>query len=311
MNIMDIIKIYESLKDNIEELIYTCGYAISDSDQITYIRSYLRNFNSFDEGIIFLGNISREINSDNELSIKINKFISRLNEISFKYNVHSFNEFSSLIKGLWNYNHFYDIDLLRIVLKFPEDYNLGDIYIDMVNESLVENPNESIGTSSEPIFTMLSNDERYYECNLKILSNPSVDWRVLRNGTTALEHFIYSYNNANSEASKKYYHDVIMNAIKSSLCIFNSRFYHDKGHNIVSREVGLDHLGLYPINIVCKLEDPNFIEEIRNYLLTNDGLNHQVSMYTDKNEYCDKIIEDFKSEIERRETSIPKINRLD
>lgn len=311
MNIMDAIKTYKSFKDFLDELIYTTGYVDIDDNQRVEIQGYLKGFNSFDDGIKYLEDKVRVIGSYNELTPKIEKFIKRINEFISKTNIHSFNEFGSRIKELWDENHFYDVDLIRIVLCYPEDYNLGDIYIDMVNESLIENVNKAIGTSSEPIFTMLPNDERYYESNLKLLSSPEVDWKVLRNGTTALEYYIFSYNHATNDTAKKYFHDVIMNAMKSSLCIFNSQFYHHKGCTSIPRVPNIDHLGLYPLDRSFIISDPDFIEEIRNYLLTSDGINHQESIYTDKCEYCDKIIEDFKNEIKRTGNCISKTNRLE
>lgn len=45
----------------------------------------------------------------------------------------------------------------------------------MVKENMIKDPNICIGTSSEPLFTMLPKKQELLIYNLKIIANPLVD----------------------------------------------------------------------------------------------------------------------------------------
>ena len=91
---------------------------------------------------------------------------------------------------------------------------------------------------------------------------------------------------------KKYYHDVIMNGIKSSMCLLDDVYYHTRDSWKTTNDIGLSYLSLYPISSSNStvLEDQKFINEIKEYLTSEEGLEHQISLYSKTNENGDKAI---------------------
>ena len=116
---------------------------------------------------------------------------------------------------------------------------------DAVKENMIKDPNICIGTSSEPLFTMLPKKQELLIYNLKVIANPLVDWTILKNGTIALESFIYAYEKSENEMLKKYYHDIIMIAIKSNMCVFNNKYFKNPRYSCFESVTGLYLLSLY------------------------------------------------------------------
>lgn len=281
-NIKEIISDYDQLKCDLILLLF------SPLDE--HQKEILKTFNDFDIDIKKLENIS---NNSNIIKLK-----NTISTISTKYNIHSIKDLENKIIELWDEHHFFDKDLIKVSLHWLNDNNsLGKIYIDMIKENLITNPNIAIGVSSEPIFTLLPEQEEYMEYNLKLLSEPTIDWNLLKNGTPVLENFVNKYNNAKNDTMKKYYHDVIMTGIKSNLCLFDNTYYHSRNSWNTKRDIGLSYLSLYPTSSSNYevLKDPEFIKEIKEYLLSEEGLEHQLSLYKDNNEDIDKTIVYLKS----------------
>ena len=168
----------------------------------------------------------------------------------------------------------------------------------MVRENLIKDPNIRIGTSSEPLFTILPKKEELLIYNLSVIANPLVDWTILRNGVIALESFIYEYETSESEMLKKYYHDIIMIAIKGNMCVFNNRYCKNPKNGYFESKTGLYLLSLFnDKNIQClhsRLSDDNFIKEIKEYLVSDDGYNHQLELYKEHNYQGDSDLNQIK-----------------
>ncbi len=223
---------------------------------------------------------------DNNLNYKFTKYLNNLIIFAEKYNIDSFEEIENKALKLWSQEHIYDESLLKYIIRIDSD-NLYKIYVDMVRENLIKDPNIRIGTSSEPLFTMLPKKDELLIYNLKIIANPLVDWTILRNGIIALEYFIYEYETSENDTLKKYYHDIIMIAIKGNMCVFNNRYFIDSKHSYIEKDTGLYLLSLYNgknIQYLHKrLSDNNFIKEIKEYLISDDGYNHQLKLYKENN----------------------------
>ena len=279
--VLEAIKDYDKLKCNLELLKF--------SPLNEYQKEVLKVFNYFDIDMIKIESTS---NGSNILIDELIKLKDIINIITSKYNIHSIQEFENRIVELWDTHHFFDIELLRIVLGWVDENNpLGKIYIDMVKENLISNPNVAVGVSSEPIFTLLPKYEKFVDYNLIVLSDTKVDWNLLKNGTPVLESLVYDYNHEINTVMKKYYHDVIMNGIKSAMCLFNNTYYHSRNSWKTKRDIGLCYLSLFPTtSCSIVLEDPEFINEVKEYLLCDGGLEQQVSLYSDINDDGDKAI---------------------
>ena len=168
----------------------------------------------------------------------------------------------------------------------------------MVRENLIKDPNVHIGTSSEPLFTMLPKKEKLLVYNLKIIASPLVDWTILKNGTIPLEYFICEYEISKDEILKKYFHDIIMSALKENMCVFNNRYIKKTGCSYYERVTGLYLLSLYEVEDVNglhnRLSDDGFIKEINEYLLSDEGYNHQLKLYKEHNLQGDRSLNQIK-----------------
>ena len=168
----------------------------------------------------------------------------------------------------------------------------------MVRENLIKDPNVYIGTSSEPLFTMLPKKKELLNYNLKIISNTLVDWTILKNGTITLEHFIAEYEASKNEILKKYYRNIIMIAVKGNMCVFNNRYYKNKINGYFERVTGLYLLLLFDDNNIQslhnRLNDDFLIKEIKEYLISDDGFNHQLELYKEHNHQGDSGLNQIK-----------------
>ena len=234
---------------------------------------------------------------DNNLNHKIINYLKNLIIFAEKYNIDSFKEIENKILKIWNQEHIYDESLLKYIIRIDSD-NLYKIYIDMVRENLIKDPNIPIGTSSEPLFTMLPKKKELLNYNLKIISNPLVDWTILKNGTITLEHFIAEYEASKNEILKKYYRNIIMIAVKGNMCVFNNRYYKNKINGYFERVTGLYLLSLFDDNNIQslhnRLNDDFLIKEIKEYLISDDGFNHQLELYIEHNHQGDSGLNQIK-----------------
>lgn len=280
---------------------YNFSGLVDDTDLRDKIKNDLLSLNDFS----IIDNINKYINRFNVVdsySKRLSNIIILINNVRAKYGINSINEFEDKIINYWDEQHIYDIELLSDVvhhIKYSIYRNkttkLDKIYMDMINEDLIDDPNIEIGSSNEPFYTMLPSCEKYIDCNLKVISNSKVDWSLMRNGTTSLEVFVNCYNNEDNKILKKYYHDLIILALKNSLCVFNDVYYNSRNAAGIKKNIGLVYLSLYPSNGYShKLNDNIFIDEINDYILSEEGFNHQINMYKDINDDANRAISNMK-----------------
>ena len=274
------------------------------------LMNYFSNFKS-----INLENIINNIPSDGIFEeYKFKELIDTytyLYKISQEYDINCINDISNKILSIWDLNPTADslfIQKLILIIcpsQFDFIYNkymdkslLGKIYIDLVNCSIID-PNQPVGASSEPLYEMLPIGIEYYDTNLKVISNPIINWSMYSNGSHTLDRMCCHYTNSKEKSKEfetKYYHDIIMTAIKSSCSLFNDIF---DNHGIKKYEPLYIRLMGFSKRY-SGLKDKGFIEEIKNYLLSDGGFSHQLDLYTYHNEISDKIIEELKAEREKK-----------
>ena len=285
MELTIIIEEYYNLICEMNYLLILLNGVLEDNETIQFISD---NFKHINKTLNYLDN-----SVDKDLNHKIINYLNNLIMFAKKYNVNSFEEIEDRILTLWEHEHIYDETLLKYVIRIESD-NLYKIYIDMVRENLIKDPNVHIGTSSEPLFTMLPKKKRLLIYNLKIIASPLVNWTILKNGTIPLEYFICEYETSKDEILKKYFHDIIMSALKGNMCVFNNRYIKKTGCSYYERVTGLYLLSLYEIEDVKglhnRLSDDGFIKEINEYLLSDEGYNHQLKLYKEHNIQGDKSL---------------------
>ena len=298
MIITIIIEEYYNLICEMNYLLILSNGVLEDNKSIQYVKEKILINNNFKH--IDIEKILKYLHNsidDNDLNHKIISYLKNLIIFAEKYNIDSFEEIENKILKLWNQEHIYDESLLKYIVRIDSD-NLYKIYINMVRENLIKDPNICIGTSSEPLFTMLPKKEELLIYNLKVIANPSVDWTILKNGTIALEYFIYEYEASENEMLKNYYHDIIMTAIKGNMCVFNNRYFKKSRYSSYESVTGLYLLSLYEDENIQyfhkRLSDDNFINEIKKYLISNDGYNHQLELYKEHNLQGDSSLNQIK-----------------
>ncbi len=298
MVITIIIKEYYNLICEMNYLLILSNGVLEDNESVQFVKEKILINNNFKH--IDIEKILKYLHNsitNNDLSYKIINYLKNLIIFAEKYNIDSFEEIENKILKLWNQEHIYDESLLKYIIRIDSD-NLYKIYIDMVRENLIKDPNIRIGTSSEPLFTMLPKREELLIYNLKVIANQSVDWTILNNGTIALEHFIYEYETSENEILKNYYHDIIMTAIKGNMCVFNNRYFKNLRYSYFESVTGLYLLSLYEDENIqdshTRLSNDNFIKEIKEYLISNDGYNHQLELYKEHNLQGDSSLNQIK-----------------
>ena len=289
MELTIIIEEYYNLICEMNYLLILLNGVLEDNETIQFISD---NFKHINKTLNYLDN-----SVDKDLNHKIINYLNNLIMFAKKYNVNSFEEIEDRILTLWEHEHIYDETLLKYVIRIDSD-NLYKIFIDMVKENLIKDPNVHVGTSSEPLFTMLPKKKKLLIYNLAIIASPLVDWTILKNGTIPLEHFIYEYETTNNEILKKYFHDIIMSALKGNMCVFNNRYFKKTGCSYYEIVTGLYLLSLYEVEDVeglhNRLSDDGFIKEINEYLLSDEGYNHQLKLYKEHNIQGDRSLNQIK-----------------
>lgn len=294
---------------NIQNSIFTIRIILNSLDEDVSTKDlslfeYFYNFNRVNIEELYSNLINNNVPS--EKADRIVTALKILKETYDNFNVNNLDELSTIILSCWNYSKIYSDELIRDVLRIERteqvwknlpksNISLLEIYKDMVKNNMIANPNISIGSSSERLYTMLPEERSCYDSNLKIISNPTIDWSIYRNGCNPLEHYCYLYNNSKCEVERKYHHDLIITAIASSCSLFNNRFawhaYSDKtqetiNYNLVAITNKLD-------NKRHAIKDIEFINEIRTLLLTDELFNHQMELYTEKNEDAESAIKEL------------------
>ena len=154
MTLTIIIEEYYNLICEMNYLLIVLNGVLEDDENIQFIKEKILINDNFKH--IDIDNILKYLQNsvDNDLNFKLIKYLKNLIIFAEKYNVNSFEEIEDRILTLWEHGHIYDETLLKYVIRIDSD-NLYKIYIDMVRENLIKDPNVHIGTSSEPLFTML------------------------------------------------------------------------------------------------------------------------------------------------------------
>ena len=179
--------------------------SIKESD----LYAYYDNFKSID-----INKITLDLNNAFLPSYKVNRLINVLNLLKStydKYGVNNLYELSLKILDNWNNTKFYNDELIKDILLIERhnkkllnfDKSLSKIYKDIVENNMINNPNIPIGSSSERLYTMLPDDDSCYKYNLKVISNPMIDWSIYKNGCNALGSFCLKYNNSKNEKESK------------------------------------------------------------------------------------------------------------
>lgn len=231
--------------------------------------------------------------------------LSVLKETFDKYDVNNLDDLSLKISKLWKNSKMYSEELIKNTLLIEDigwsnlpksNISLLNIYKDIVEYDMILDPNIPIGTSSERLYTMLPADSSCYKYNLKVISNPMIDWSIYRNGCNPLEHYCALYNRSKNDIERKYYHDLIITAILSSCSLFNNKFaWHTPANKT---EKMINYYLLVEKNEMNKrkhsINDSSFINEIHELLLTDELFNHQLKLYNEKNEKAEEVIKELK-----------------
>ena len=168
MRLTTIIKEYYSLFCKMNYLSILSTWTLEDDENIQFIVGKILindNFKNID-----MEEILKYLHSsidDNNLNHEMIRYLNNLIIFAEKYNIDSFEEIENRILELWNQHHIYDESLLKYIIRIDSD-NLYKIYIDMVRENLIKDPNIRIGTSSEPLFTMLPKTKELLIYNLRV-----------------------------------------------------------------------------------------------------------------------------------------------
>ena len=272
---------------------------IDKNEAENLVFKYFSDFSSVNTANLYESLVSNNI--PHEKANRIVDILKILEDTYMKYNVSNLDELSVKIFNCWNKCKFYSDDLIRTILLIlndkylPKSSLIFDIYKDIVNSNMITDPNINVGSSFEKLYTMLPKDKSCYQSNLKVISNPLVDWSTYRNGTNPLEHYCFLYNNSKNLEERKYYHDLILAAIFGSCSLFNNKFkIHSNGERVV------ETINYYLVAVLDKVDDvrhsikdPEFISEIRNLLLKDELFNHQMGLYTEKNIDADSVISEL------------------
>lgn len=256
--------------------------------------SYFYNFKSIN--YVEIVNFFSDMKIEKEKLYRLLNYYSIIVDLYNEYQINSINELSLVILDKWEENKVYDDSIIKNVLLietskreiFPTSkYSLLKIYKDMVSNNMIKNPNLLIGSSNEMLYTLLPNDSSCYEYNLKILSMPNIKWNIMRNGMNPLKDICTDYEKSSTIEEKKYYHDAIISAIKGSCSLFNNVFYWHQNNNGEFNALNYDILNN------MNQSQSNFLDEIHELLLTDEVFNHQLELYTEKNDEADRIIEEL------------------
>lgn len=276
--------------------------SLDDSNIDMKIFDFFNDYRSVDKNKIY-SRINNNISSGKiDRIIKCSDFLS---SVYNNYYVSNLDDLATLILTEWNNNKEYSDEIIKNVLRSVDfkikhfdspRVSLVKIYKDMVSNDMIKDPNLAIGTSYESLYTKLPSDSSCYEYNLKVISNPMIDWSIYRNGQNPLGHYCLLYNNSKNDSEKKYYHDLIITAISSSCSLFNNKF----AWHVYSKKTE-ETINYYYLTESDKkihsIKDIEFIKEIHDLLLTDKLFNHQMELYTEKNNDADLIINKLKAKI--------------
>jgi hypothetical protein len=148
---------------------------------------------------------------------------NKIKEIYNKYKVNNIDELIRLVDNYELSKIIYDKTLMQLIVFLIIDSNkkkdiihnddaFKRIYKYIIEHNLYD-PNWSIGSSNEPLFTMLPNVSDLYNTNLLVFNNDLIDWNILNNGTDSFITFVYLYLNSNSKEEELYYLKIIKSAI--------------------------------------------------------------------------------------------------
>lgn len=152
--------------------------------------------------------------------------------------------------------------IFQEIVKY--DISFFYIYGSLIQNNLY-NPNLEYGVSDEPFYTLLPIEpiNRFYQINQMVIGNPKTDFHILKNGSDVIECALYSLSNSENEKIENYWKEYIMNAVKGSCSLLDSKRY----HGILTYEMSP--------NIFNVMQHPK-LERIQTYLLSEQGANKQL-----------------------------------
>lgn len=144
------------------------------------------------------------------------------------------------------------------------DISFFNIYVSLIQNNLY-NPNFAYGVSDEPFYTLLPIEpiDLFYQINQIVIGNPKTDFHILRNGSDVIAHALNCLSNSENERIENYWKDYIMNAVKGSCSLLDSRRYH-----------GVLNYEMNP-SIFNIMQHPK-LERVQAYLLSEQGANKQL-----------------------------------
>lgn len=302
--LLELVKMYMQIMTN---ACFAHFYIISEQDNKTDIIDRFRGyFNNFSQ--INLEELKMYLDKTNLKDTCIDNlfdYISYLKMLNEKYNISNLDDLAAIILNEWDKEHVYSDELIKLILLISNDNEplinhsnlLIKIYLDMVEENMIKNPNISVGTSSEKLYTMLPQLDICYDANLKILANPNIEWDSLRNGMNPFACICYDLNEAQTEEEKAYYINAIKTAISNSCSLFNNRYEKNKNGYYKTYTINYYFMaGLKPHdNLGLNLVDKQVINELFEFLLSDEIFEHQINLYTEPNEEADKILKELNS----------------
>ncbi len=294
-----------------------CSYARETNN--AYLLSLIDGFKDFSKIVNpeqLKNNFMEEIGKIHELGFDL---FTRLERIYRLYGITTFDGCVERILEIWSNNHINNPELIKnTLLNLSDMYNsypgtrseirkfatksLEQLYVDMFYDGMLD-PMASIGTSHEPLYALLPVDEKFFDINLQIIADRRIDWSIYSNGIHVLDRLCQDYESACANKNEKlaaYYHDAIMAAIRGSCSLFSNKFYTpgDFKPIIIRPPLYFRLFGqnkFYSHNLDEKLK-----EEIRDYLLTDEGFNNQ----------CNNELGLYKDTSEQSDVEIAKIEEL-
>lgn len=231
----------------------------------------LNDFNQLCEYFFWIEYYKR-MNARHELGDELSEldegqnYLEKIDNIYKKYEVNSLNSMVSIIeKEINNIQLCTNFDLCRSIIfimnsKFYSISVFGKLYKNIIVGEMY-NPNWNIGSSSEPLFTLLPVAPEFYDINLMVYKNSKLDWKILKNESDSFMYFVFRYINSKDEQEREYYFKIINYALKSPTIDLIS---HDRYKTEDKKVRYYNYLSIE--DQIAKISDSNIKQLIKNRL---------------------------------------------